>query len=78
MTERAHAAALSAKVSSAMRNLTAAAKSRPLGEGGLPRSGKTEGGKTRTLFANLNCIFFAFYSDFQQFCGNVKNFADFA
>jgi len=33
---------------------------------------------TRTLFANLNCIFFAFYSDFQQFCGDVKNFADFA
>jgi hypothetical protein len=33
---------------------------------------------TRTPFANLNCIFFAFYGDFQQFCGNVKNFADFA
>ena len=51
--------------------------SRPLGEGGLPRSGKTEG-VTRTQFANLNCIFFAFYGDFQQFCGDVKNFADFA
>ena len=37
--------------------------SRPLGEGGLPRSGKTEG-VTRTQFANLNCIFFAFYGDF--------------
>jgi len=33
---------------------------------------------TCTPFANLNCIFFAFYGDFQQFCGNVKNFADFA
>jgi hypothetical protein len=32
----------------------------------------------RTPFANLNCIFFAFYGDFQQFYGNVKNFADFA
>ena len=60
------------------RNFIATTKSRPLGEGGLPRSGKTEGGKTRTQFANLNCIFFAFYGDFQQFCGNVKNFADFA
>ena len=35
-------------------------------------------GKPRTQFANLNCIFFAFYGDFQQFYGNVKNFADFA
>ena len=33
---------------------------------------------SRTLFANLICIFFAFYGDFQQFYGNVKNFADFA
>ena len=35
VTERAHADALSAKVSSATRNFPATAKSRPLGEGGI-------------------------------------------
>ena len=43
VTERAHAVSLVAKVSGAMRKLPATAKSRPLGEGGLTRSGKTEG-----------------------------------
>ena len=35
MTERAHAVSPVAKVSSATRNFIAAAKSRPLGEGGI-------------------------------------------
>ena len=43
VTERAHAVVLSAKVSSAMRNFPATAKSRPLGEGGCERSEQTEG-----------------------------------
>ena len=43
VTERAHTVSLVAKVSGAMRKLPATAKSRPLGEGGLTRSGKTEG-----------------------------------
>jgi hypothetical protein len=49
----------------------------PLPEGGWQsRQALTGGIPTRTLFANLNCIFFAFYGDFQQFCGDVKIFAE--
>ena len=44
VTERAHAVSPVTNVSKATRNFPATTKSRPLGEGELPRSGKTEGG----------------------------------
>ena len=50
VTERAHAVVLSAKVSSAMRNFPATAKSRPLGEGGCERSEQTEGVTSQAAF----------------------------